>query len=104
MLCINRYTDFLVNEVLPSGKVLHLQSILPPPSKTDKTTTGSEPKTSSTSDTKPEAAILETAKTELQTENADKESDVAKETEGKEEKTHEVIVRYTTCLWCSDVI
>ncbi|RJE21787.1 pseudouridine synthase [Aspergillus sclerotialis] len=31
-----RYTDFLVNEILPSGEVLHLKSIAAPPSKDDK--------------------------------------------------------------------
>lgn len=27
MLTLSRYTDFLVNEILPSGEVLHLQSL-----------------------------------------------------------------------------
>jgi tRNA pseudouridine13 synthase len=30
-----RYTDFLVNEILPSGRVLHLQSISAPSNKQD---------------------------------------------------------------------
>lgn len=32
---IYRYTDFLVNEIVPSGEVLHLQSLVPPPGPSD---------------------------------------------------------------------
>ena len=27
----HRYTDFLVNEIVPSGEILHLRSLAPPP-------------------------------------------------------------------------
>lgn len=50
---MQRYTDFLVNEILPSGEVLHLKSIAAPPSKGDKSASATTEQPAQT-ETKPD--------------------------------------------------
>jgi tRNA pseudouridine13 synthase len=104
MFSVNRYTDFLVNEILPSGKVLHLHSILPPPSKADNNSTRLKSETTPTSNVKPAPSAPEAAKPELVAENAGTKSDVPVKAKGEDEKIHEVSVAYTICLRRSNYI
>ncbi|KAL3467571.1 pseudouridine synthase [Aspergillus heterothallicus] len=65
-----RYTDFLVNEILPSGKVLHLQSTAVPGEDGDKHSTATEKKPE---EEKPETAVEESpAPAEFQLSEEDK--------------------------------
>jgi hypothetical protein len=85
-----RYTDFLVNEVLPSGKVLHLLSINTAPNNTGNKGTGAVTNEASTSEVKPAIAAPE-----AKTEPSSTKSETAGEFAGKDEKTHDVNISYT---------
>jgi tRNA pseudouridine13 synthase len=94
-VCLYRYTDFLVNEILPSGKVLHLQSISVPTNlKADNKIAGN---------TKAEA-VAEAAQPEVAVGTQAVKSKAGGEGTVKDEKEFEVHTPIQVCLSLSYLI